>query len=302
MEVSMIELNDEHVVFSFDRYAEPVLTVKSGETVRIHTKDCFGEQIKSYNDNLDEIDWDAINPATGPVYVEQAVPGGSLRVEILNIELHNQAVCSTGKNEGVYGDLLSQEVFHLCKVEGQRLVWDEKLSLPVRPMIGVIGVAPAKGPVNCGTPDTHGGNMDSNKITVGAVLHFPVSVAGALFACGDMHALMGDGEIGVSGAEIGGWATVRLTAEPDLHLTTPVFENDDEFGVIYSAETLDEAADKAVHILIDLVAERTGAKPSELAMLFSLVGNVEVCQMVDPLRTIRFVVPKTTLGAFGFAL
>jgi amidase len=117
-----------------------------------------------------------------------------------------------------------------------------------------------------------------------------------------MHALMGDGEIGVSGAEIGGWATVRLTAEPDLHLTTPVFENDDEFGVIYSAETLDEAADKAVHILIDLVAERTGAKPAELAMLFSLVGNVEVCQMVDPLRTIRFVVPKTTLSAFGFVL
>ena len=81
-------------------------------------------------------------------------------------------------------------------------------------MIGVIGVAPEGEPVNCGTPGSHGGNMDNTAITTGATLYFPVAVEGALFGCGDMHAAMGDGEISVSGAEVAGWATVTLTALP----------------------------------------------------------------------------------------
>ena len=64
-------------------------------------------------------------------------------------------------------------------------------------MIGVIGVAPEKDDINTGTPGTHGGNMDNTMITEGATLYFSVKVPGALFALGDVHAVMGDGEIGV---------------------------------------------------------------------------------------------------------
>lgn len=298
----MIELSDDKVLYAFDKDLEPALSVASGETVRIRTKDCFGNQVQTPDDRLDSIDWDAINPATGPIYVEGAKAGGALKVKIESIEFDGQTASCTGKDEGVYGDRLDCWSTRLCQIEGDELVWDDKVRLPLRPMIGVIGVAPAGDPVNCGTPGTHGGNMDNTKIAPGATLYFPVAVDGALFGCGDMHAVMGDGEVSVSGAEAAGHATVTLTALPDLSLDTPLIENDEEFGVIYSAETLDAAADGAVHRMVDLVSDRTGQDPAQLTMLFSLCGNVEVCQMVDPEKTVRFMVPKKVLVAYGFEL
>ena len=82
----MIELNDDKTLFFFDRDLEPVLTVPSGETVRIRTKDCFSNQLTGPQDKMDDLDWDAVNPATGPIFVEGAVAGGALKVHIDNIE------------------------------------------------------------------------------------------------------------------------------------------------------------------------------------------------------------------------
>ncbi len=298
----MQELDDSRVLFAFARDLEPALTVASGETVRIRTQDCFGNQVRKPEDRLDEIDWNHINPATGPVYVQGAVPGGALKVTIDNIEPDAQTASCTGEGEGVCGDRFGAWSTHLCAIEGDKLVWNDKLSIPLNPMIGVIGVAPAGSPVNCGTPGSHGGNMDNTAITTGATLYFPVAVEGALFGCGDMHAAMGDGEISVSGAEVAGYATVTLTALPDLHLSDPVIENATHLGIIASAESLDAAADRAVHEMVDLLHSRTGVAQDELVMLLSLVADVQVCQMVDPEKTVRFMVPKYVLEALGFSL
>lgn len=298
----MQELNDERVLFAFARDLEPALTVASGETVRIRTQDCFGNQVQTPEDELDEIDWDRINPATGPVFVEGAVPGGALKVTIENIELDPQTASCTGKDEGVCGDRFDAWSTHLCAIDGDKLVWNDQLSIPLNPMIGVIGVAPAGDPVNCGTPGSHGGNMDNTAITTGATLYFPVAAEGALFGCGDMHAAMGDGEISVSGAEVAGWATVRLTALPAMRVKNPLIENETHVGVIASAETLDEAASIAVHDMVRMVSEATNTAEDELVMLFSLTADVQVCQMVDPEKTVRFMVPKYVLDAYGFAL
>lgn len=298
----MIELNDDKVIYAFSHDAEPVLEVNSGATVRIRTKDCFGNQIRTPEDELDSIDWDRINPATGPVYVRGAAAGGALKVTIDAIEFDGQAAACTGRDEGVCGDRFDKWSTRLCPVEDGFVHFSDKLAIPLRPMIGVIGVAPAGEPVNCGTPGSHGGNMDNTAITVGATLHFPVAVDGALFGCGDMHSCMGDGEIGVSGAETAGWATVTLSAEPDLHLENPVLENDTHFATIASGGTLDEAVDVAVHDMLNIVHERTGAPEDELTILFSLVADLGICQVVDPEKTVRFEVPKYALDAYGFSL
>ena len=298
----MIELDDSKTLFSFDKDLEPVLKVPSGETVRIRTKDCFGNQLQGPEDQLSEIDWEAINPATGPIYVEGAVAGGTLKVHIDNIELDAQTSSCTGKDEGVCGDRFSDWATHFCKVEDGRVVWDERLSIPVAPMIGVIGVAPEGEPVNCGTPGKHGGNMDNTAIAAGATLYFPVAVDGALFGCGDMHAVMGDGEVSVSGAEVAGYVTVALTALPELSVPNPLIENDTHFGIIVSAESLDKAAELAVQQMVDLLASRTNESEANLVMLLSLVADVRVCQMVDPEKTVRFMVPKYVLDAIGFTL
>ena len=298
----MIELDDSKTLFSFDKDLKPVLKVPSGETVRIRTKDCFGNQLQGPEDQLSEIDWEAINPATGPIYVEGAVAGGTLKVHIDNIELDAQTSSCTGKDEGVCGDRFSDWVTHFCKVEDGKVVWDERLSIPLAPMIGVIGVAPEGEPVNCGTPGKHGGNMDNTVIAAGATLYFPVAVDGALFGCGDMHAVMGDGEVSVSGAEVAGYATVTLTALPELSVPNPLIENDTHFGIIVSAESLDKAAELAVQQMVDLLASRTNESEADLVMLLSLVADVRVCQMVDPEKTVRFMVPKYVLDAIGFSL
>ena len=298
----MIELDDAKTLFSFDKDLEPVLKVPSGETVRIRTKDCFGNQLQGPEDQLSEIDWEAINPATGPIYVEGAVAGGTLKVHIDKIELDAQTSSCTGKDEGVCGDRFSDWATHFCKVEDGKVVWDERLSIPLAPMIGVIGVAPEGEPVNCGTPGKHGGNMDNTAIAAGATLYFPVAVDGALFGCGDMHAVMGDGEVSVSGAEVAGYATVTLTALPELSVPNPLIENDTHFGIIVSAESLDKAAELAVQQMVDLLASRTNESEADLVMLLSLVADVRVCQMVDPEKTVRFMVPKYVLDAIDFSL
>lgn len=298
----MIELDDAKTLFSFDKDLEPVLKVPSGETVRIRTKDCFGNQLQGPEDQLSEIDWEAINPATGPIYVEGAVAGGTLKVHIDNIELDAQTSSCTGKDEGVCGDRFSDWATHFCKVEDGKVVWDERLSIPLAPMIGVIGVAPEGEPVNCGTPGKHGGNMDNTAIAAGATLYFPVAVDGALFGCGDMHAVMGDGEVSVSGAEVAGYATVTLTALPELSVPNPLIENETHFGIIVSAESLDKAAELAVQQMVDLLASRTNESEADLVMLLSLVADVRVCQMVDPEKTVRFMVPKYVLDAIDFSL
>ena len=298
----MIELDDSKTLFSFDKDLKPVLKVPSGETVRIRTKDCFGNQLQGPEDQLSEIDWEAINPATGPIYVEGAVAGGTLKVHIDNIELDAQTSSCTGKDEGVCGDRFSDWATHFCKVEDGKVVWDERLSIPVAPMIGVIGVAPEGEPVNCGTPGKHGGNMDNTAIAAGATLYFPVAVDGALFGCGDMHAVMGDGEVSVSGAEVAGYATVTLTALSELSIPNPLIENETHFGIIVSAESLDKAAEVAVQQMVDLLASRTNESEADLVMLLSLVADVRVCQMVDPEKTVRFMVPKYVLDAIGFTL
>lgn len=298
----MIELDDAKTLFSFDKDLEPVLKVPSGETVRIRTKDCFGNQLQGPEDQLSEIDWEAINPATGPIYVEGAVAGGTLKVHIDSIELDAQTSSCTGKDEGVCGDRFSDWATHFCKVEDGKVVWDERLSIPLAPMIGVIGVAPEGEPVNCGTPGKHGGNMDNTAIAAGATLYFPVAVDGALFGCGDMHAVMGDGEVSVSGAEVAGYATVTLTALPELSVPNPLIENETHFGIIVSAESLDKASELAVQQMVDLLASRTNESEADLVMLLSLVADVRVCQMVDPEKTVRFMVPKYVLDAIGFSL
>ena len=298
----MIELDDSKTLFSFDKDLEPVLKVPSGETVRIRTKDCFGNQLQGPEDQLSEIDWEAINPATGPIYVEGAVAGGALKVHIDNIELDAQTSSCTGKDEGVCGDRFSDWATHFCKVEDGKVVWDKRLSIPLAPMIGVIGVAPEGEPVNCGTPGKHGGNMDNTAIAAGSTLYFPVAVDGALFGCGDMHAVMGDGEVSVSGAEVAGYATVTLTALPELSVPNPLIENETHFGIIVSAESLDKAAELAVQQMVDLLASRTNESEADLVMLLSLVADVRVCQMVDPEKTVRFMVPKYVLDAIGFSL
>lgn len=299
----MIELSDGQVLYSFSADMVPELLVASGETVRIRTQDCFGNQLQGPDDSIDRLDWNRVNPATGPLFIEGAQPGDVLKASIERIEIDDRAVLCTGEAEGVLGDLFHDGLASIAKpIADNKLIWGNGIEFPCKPMIGVIGVAPAGNePITCGTPGSHGGNMDNTMIVQGSTLYLPVAQPGALFGCGDLHALMGDGEIGVSGAEVAGYVTARFDILKDRALANPVLVNAESFFTIASATTLDDACSNAVHDMMGILEERlSGISREDLVMLLSLCGDVQVCQIVDPQKTARFAMPLHVLSAYGF--
>ncbi|WP_207652832.1 acetamidase/formamidase family protein [Anaeromicrobium sediminis] len=297
-----MKLSCEQHIFQFSETNKPVLKIHSGTTVEIETLDCFANQIKRAEDKLEAMDWDRVNPATGPVYIEDAMPGDILKVNIKNIEIGDQGVMSTGKDLGVLGDRIEGLQSKLVKIEDNYAIFDDKLRIPLNKMIGVIGVATEGDGINCGTPGIHGGNMDNKMIRENTTLYLPVFVEGALFALGDLHAVMGDGEIGVSGVEVSGKVTVNLEVIKGFTLNNPLIENDDCIATIASKETLDESVYDAVSDMEKLLSSRMDLSSGDMAMLFSAVGNTEICQVVDPLKTARFSMPKWVLEKYGFRL
>lgn len=295
-------LSKEHFIYAFSKEHNPVLRVLPGSSVVINTYDCFQDQIQTNSTRIQAIDWDQINPATGPIFVEGAVRGDILKVTIDNIELGNQGVMAVGPNLGVLGHRIDQFEAKVMPIENGFALFNERVKIPLTPMIGVIGVAPENEPVSCGTPGAHGGNMDTTLITTGSTLYLPIFQDGALFGLGDLHAAMGDGEIGVSGIEIAGKVTVTLDVIKGYSIRIPFVQNREGIASLVSAETLDDAAKQAVEEMIDLLLPYTDLSLNHITMILSAVGQSQISQMVDPLLTARFFVPNLVLEAYNIQL
>ncbi len=289
------------MIYDFNKDHPPVKTVVSGTTIEISTYDCFENQIQSEETVITELDWNRVNPATGPIYVEEAEVGDVLKVTIDKLEIGEQGVMVVGPNLGVMGHRFTEMKSKIIPIRDGKALFND-IELPLNPMIGVIGVAPAGEGISCGTPGAHGGNMDNKMVKEGATLYFPVFIKGALFALGDFHAAMGDGEISVSGIEVEGKATVTLEVLKGVTLVQPMLENSEVITQIASAETLDAAVKLATELMIDRIVNHTELSVEDVTMLMSAVGQVEVCQVVDPLMTARFVVPKWLLNQLQVSL
>ena len=283
-------------IFAFDSANECVAEVEDGETLIFRTHDCFDDQLSEEGSTIGSLNWDCINPATGPVYVKNALPGDVLKVEILEITLGKQGVMCALPDNGVLGSLVKEESVRRLKVENGKVHFNKKIVFDINPMIGVIGVAPENRSVNCGTPGNHGGNMDNKRITEGATLYFPVFHKGAIFSLGDVHAAMGDGEIMVSGVEIAADVKVKLSVIKGLSIETPMLENNDICGVIYSHEEIEKAVFHVVRIMNEIMQNKLELSLNDAGMLLSAVGDLKFCQVVDPERTVMMCVPKSILA------
>lgn len=295
----MIVLSKDRRVFAFDGDAEPALTVRAGAALRLETADCFDDQVRAQDDVLDALDWDRINPATGPVFIEGAHPGDVLSILVEAIDVGRQGVMAVSPGFGVLGDQFPEQLHRIVPIEEGTALIAEGIAVPLRPMIGVLGVAPAGAPVSTASPGAHGGNMDTRLIGVGSVLYLPVSHEGALFAAGDLHAAMGDGEICGTGVEVSGSIALRFDVRSDLRIKDPVLETRDLVVTIASAKTLDAAAEAATRHMAALLTERLGVSLEVATMLMSAGGDVQVSQIVDPLRTARFALPKAIIAGLG---
>ena len=298
----MIVIPRNQAVYSMSPDHPPAARIASGEQVVFETSDCFGCQLTSEEQKVGAIDWERINPATGPLYVEGALPGDVLKVEILDISLADHATAVEMPGEGVYGHLPTKETTRIFPVKDGILTFNDRLTFPVEPMIGVIGVAPAEGSVLTGTPDSHGGNMDCNRICAGSTLYLPVNVPGALLAMGDLHAIMGDGEVCVCGAEISGAVTVCATVLKDCALPTPFLIREDLAAAIFSAKTMEEAARGATCRMRQFLLDFSSLPSADAGILLSLSGSLRICQAVDPMITCRMELPRRVIDALAIFL
>ena len=291
----MIEIGKEHQFMWFSHTGmEAVTSVKDGETVRFHTVDCYGDLL--VNEAVRRKDLIGIspefNPTTGPVFVEGAQPGDTLKVEILSITPADHGTMRLTPGHGGLGEAITEECVRIFPIVDGKYVDFDGIRMELEPMIGVIGVAPKEGAYDTDTPHQHGGNMDNRLIAQGCTLYLPVQTEGAMFGLGDVHGLMGDGEACICGLEMPAQVDVRLSVIKGRQEPCPVWEKDGLWSVMWSARTLDEAAERARYAMLDFLEKRVTMKNHELIMLLSLIGDTAVCQVVDPLQTVRFTLRR----------
>ncbi|MFB2553408.1 acetamidase/formamidase family protein [Ensifer soli] len=281
----------------------PALTVASGDTVVTRTLDAAGF------DSDDVRQASGPNPMNGPVFVEGAEPGDALKVEIL-------AMTPTRDTGWTYS-VLAANVVDPGAVRGlppsEKTIWAidrdastvrlaepvkglEDFVLPLAPMIGCFGVAPALGQaISTATSGEFGGNMDYRLFGPGATVWFPVSAPGALFFLGDGHAVQGDGEIVGTGVETTFEITVRLTVEKAARLTWPRAETATDIITIGNARPLDQALQHATTDMLAWLTADFGLDARAASHLLGQVVRYDIGNVFDPAYTIACRVAKSWL-------
>ncbi|MDO5417319.1 MAG: acetamidase/formamidase family protein [Lachnospiraceae bacterium] len=323
--MNRITISKDYVVDILKEGQKPAAFCESGDTAVFETRDCYDDNDITEELPLGSSGHDGLeNPATGPLYVKGAEPGDVLKVEILDIRLREYGIMRTSPTDGAFHHLYEKRTarrFYFekrteegdkggeecCAQEKLGFRFDDRLWVDCQVMIGVIGTAAAGDGVLTITPGTHGGNLDCTKIGVGTSLYLPVNTPGALLAIGDLHARMGDGEMMICGMETAGTVTVKVTvlkkeAAGPVREAVPFLETAEAVMSIQSAETLDEAAEAAARKMEHFLTEAAGLDDVNAGMLLSLMGNLVVCQIVNPLKTVRCELTKTVLERYGVKL
>jgi amidase len=302
--VDHVVTRDQHV-WAFGPDMEPVLEVDPGAVVRFETNDCFSGQVTSESDLFTTLDVERLNSATGPVAVRGAEPGDSLVVEFLEVTPGDTGWAMIIPQVGQLAGRTRAPVTKRFRVEGETVHMNERISFPALPMVGVVGVATGGERVINFLAGRHGGNLDDHLHGPGARTYFPVRQPGGLFAVGDMHAAMGDGEISGTGVEIAGEVVVRFDLVKGRQGGWPVTELHDRFvthgtGGADVREAIENACEDAARLLVD----QWRFSMEEAFLFLSVACDVGICQACQPspASTIaRVCVPKVGACPAPFA-
>jgi amidase len=286
----------DQVVWAFGPDLEPVLEVEPGALVRFETNDCFTGQIQSEDDLVTEIDFSRVNSATGPVAVRGAEPGDSLVVELLEVNPGPTGFATLIPGFGQLIEHVRSPLTRVFRVEGDTIHMNDRVNFPLRPMVGVVGVATDGEEVGNGWAGRHGGNLDNHLHGPGARIYFPVQQPGGLFAVGDMHASMGDGEICFTGVEIAGEVVARFDVLKGKQATWPVTELEDRWIAHATALELPDALELVSEEAARLLVDQWGFSMEDAFIFLSVAcdaGIAQGCKPAADFGTIaRFSIPK----------
>lgn len=238
--------------------------------------------------------------ATGPILVRGAEPGDALAITVHAITFGSDAAMWLKPGRGAFGnrlaDSIRQQVIRPIPLRDGRAIFSDRIAIPLRPMIGVLGVAPWGDAVPTYWPGRHGGNLDCRLVTAGNNLYLPVAAPGALLGIGDLHAAMGDGEIMLTGVEATGEVTLSVQVVRPWPWTGPWVETPGELVALGSARTTDQALEIALTQMVALLQAQAGLTFEEAGMLCSAAADATICQVVNPLATVRVGLPKSLVS------
>jgi amidase len=285
----------------FDRRIAPVARVKPGEIFVVETEDSRNGRTRTPETTTPEFLIEMRrrgyygNPVTGPIYVEGAEPGDTLATHI-----HSQE-CDTLGYQGFWPWLFHLEDFFdkpstvLREIRDGKVIFSDEIQIPVRPMIGTIGTAPAVEAILSGGMGRHGGNLDTEEVCAGSTIYLPVNVEGALLALGDCHAIQGDGEVN----EVEMRSVVTLSCEVikgrSPVMTWPRIETPDTLVTVAVACPLEEALRLALRDMILWMEELTGMSKHDAYLLVGIAGHMRPGQAQVPLFSMRCLMPKQHL-------
>lgn len=307
-----IEPTTDTIGYTFGGRA-PVADVVPGEPFRLRTLDCFGGNVRSVDDLPSQVcRFPYLNPVTGPVRVAGANPGDTLAVHILSLT----PTSATGFSSTFphFGALTTTATTAMLHPPLQERVWqydidlaagtvrytartsDYQIDLPLDPMLGTVGVAPAAGEVRMSiVPDIHGGNLDVPDVRAGTTLYLGVNVDGALLAVGDGHARQGDGELCGVAVEIPMDVVLVVDVIPATATGVPRLESDTHLMSIGVAKPLEDAYRMGHRDLVAHVAELTGLDDLDAYQLVSQAGQARPGNVVDPNHTMLAAIDKAYL-------
>jgi amidase len=285
-------LGHNRAIYTFSPKNRPAYKVRDGERVVIETMDCFSGRIKSPKTLFEDVPMEIVNPATGPIEVEGMRAGDTVCVHIEKVKLGAMGVtvCSRG-----LGNLSKSVRTKVMRISGEEAAYSDELDIRLNPHIGVIGVSPAKGEYPTFYPGDHGGNLDTVEVREGSKVYIPTFVDGANVALGDVHAAMGDGEVCGTGLETSAELTVRLSKAEGMEICRPMIETPTEWLTYAASKTLDEASRLATGDMVSFIQNRRGVDFEDAYMLASLVANLRISQVVDPLMAARMSISKRYL-------
>ena len=293
----------------WDNAIPPAVRVEPGQSIEFECLDSSGGQLtaESVTADVPNLSFDAINPVTGPVFVEGAEPGDVLVVRVGRFHPSGFGWTANIPGFGLLADQFEDPALHVWSYDADTLapaLWSGVGHVPLKPFAGTIGVAPAEPGLHSIVPPRRvGGNLDIRDLAAGTTLYLPVEVRGALFSVGDTHAAQGDGE--VCGTAIESPMNVELSFDlmkgeplrfPRFQTPGPVTRHLDGSG--YDVTTgvgpdLMGASRDAVSGMIDLLGRERGLSAVDAYMLGSVCGDLRISEIVDqPNWVVSFYVPR----------
>ncbi|KAJ7193422.1 hypothetical protein GGX14DRAFT_379073 [Mycena pura] len=297
---------------AWDNSIEPVLRVRSGETVSFDCLDASNGQITpdSTVDVMKSLVLTRFDQVNGPVFVDGAAPGDTLQVDILSVAPGAWGWTACIPGFGLLADEFPEPALKIWELDTENGVTyfdkEKKIKIPLKPFAGEMGVARGvKGTFSTIPPYATGGNLDTKHLTAGATLYLPIEVEGALFSIGDGHAAQGDGEVCGTAIETPMRVSVRLTVRKDRpytktpHFSTPkiTLDNEEHYCTTGVDARMRLATRAAVRNMIDFLCAEHGFTRVEAYMLCSVVGDLRLHEVVDmPNYVVGMMIPRSILG------